>query len=201
MEPAEAIRSLRSYSSGHVVIDETLLAVRYVLDRRRGSVVFQIPLETAEGDEAHLVAPDESDPAIAALLKLETTSTPPGDIELRYEIYHGAAREPRWAIGSVEALRYHGEVFHGDEIELRDQIIEHEPGLCRSLNARPDAIRAACADLAGAKVDRPVVVGVDPDGLDVRARFGIVRIEFDEPAPTLEAVRARLDRLTEESPA
>lgn len=174
---------------------------RYVIDRRRGRLAFPMPSDAAGVGEAQLLVPDEHNPAVAALLSLETVAVLPGEVEIRFEIYHGRAKEAAWAVATVEALRYHGEPFDSKEIVLTDEIIGLEPGLCRELNADPEALRAACAGPAGGTIEEPVAVGIDPDGIDVRARFGIVRLEFAERAETVERVREQIAALTARSRA
>lgn len=198
--PADALRALRAASHAHLALSEhEVRPVRYVFDRRRGRLLFPLPGDVGEPAEGQLLVPEEQDPVVAALLSIEPQQGPPGDAALRYEIYHGPARETLWAVARVEALRYRGEAFDAEEIELADALAPHEPALCRSLNADPALLRQLCERRARARVERPVAVGVDPDGIDIRARFGIVRIEFDEPAPTPEVVRERLASLAARS--
>ncbi len=175
--------------------------IRYVFDRKRGVLIFPLPIEAAGASEGQLLVPDESDPVVAALLSIETVTDLPGAVEIRHEIYHGPSREAAWGVATVEALRYHGEPFDSEELTLTDTIVEDEPGLCRELNADPESLRAACAALAGIEVEEPVAVGVDPDGIDIRARFGIVRLEFAARAETVELVREQIAALTARSEA
>ena len=194
--PADAVRALRANARGHLLIDEDRRRpVRYVIDRQRGVLVFPLPGDSAGIGEAQLLVPDEHDPTVAALLSIETTSSLPAAVEIRFEIYHGRAHEAHWGVATVEALRYHAEAYDRQEFSLTDALVAHEPSLCRALNAQAPGLRAMCEALAGARVEEPVAVGVDPDGLDVRARFGIVRIEFAERAATAEAASAQIAQL------
>ena len=198
MEPnaSQAVRALRANARGHLMLDESRrLEVRYVWDRRGGRLVFPLPGEAAGAGEAQLLVPDEHDPAVAALLTLEEAEPLPGALEIRWEIYHGRAESSHWVIGTIEALRHHGEPFDSGELELTDALVADEPALCRELNADSAGLGSLCEAHAGARVEDPVAVGVDPDGIDVRARFGIVRVEFGSPAATVEDVREQLARL------
>lgn len=196
LTPADALRSLRAAAQGHLLADaDTVRPVRWVLDRRQGLLVFPIPRELETIAEAQLLIPEEHDPRLAALLSIDTTNTPPPAAEIRHEVYHGPARESRWALATIEALRYHGEAFDRDELSLIDPLADHEPALCRSLNAEPTHLAELCQTHAGARVPEPVAVGVDPDGIDVRARFGIVRIEFGSAASSLDQARDAIARL------
>jgi len=194
--PAAAVRALRASARGHLRIeDDRRWRARYVFDRRRGLLVFPMPGDSAGVTEAQLLVPDEHDPVVAALLSIKTVASAPGAAEIRFEVYHGRAHEALWAVATVEALRYHGEAYDRDEFSLTDPLAADEPTLCRELNADAAGLRAICEACAGARVEDPVVVGVDPDGLDVRARFGIVRVEFAERAETDDDARARIAQL------
>ena len=194
--PADAVRALRANARGHLLMDEDRRwQARYVFDRQRGVLVFPLPGDSVGIGEAQLLVPDEHDPTVAALLSIETASSLPAAVEIRFEIYHGRAREAHWGVATVEALRYHAEAYDREEFSLTDPLAAEEPALCRELNAEAVGLRAMCEALAGSRVEEPVAVGVDPDGLDVRARFGIVRIEFAERAETADAARAQIAQL------
>ncbi len=198
--PADAVRSLRAAAQGHLLADaDTVRPVRWVIDRRQGRLVFPIPRVFDDLTEAQLLIPEEHDPHIAALLAIEITSTPPPAAEIRHEVYHGPPREARWALATIEAIRHHGETFDRDELALIDPLIDpladHEPALCRALNADPARLAELCRHHAGAHVAEPVAVGVDPDGIDIRAKFGIVRLEFPSMVSTLEAAQNAIDQL------
>lgn len=194
--PADAVRALRANARGHLLIDEDRrLQARYVFDRQRGVLVFPLPGDSVGIGEAQLLVPDEHDPTVAALLSIETAASLPAAVEIRFEIYHGRAHEAHWGVATVEALRYHAEAYDRREFGLTDPLAAHEPALCRELNAKAVGLRAMCEALAGTRVEEPVAVGVDPDGFDVRARFGIVRIEFAERAESADAARAQIAQL------
>jgi hypothetical protein len=200
MEPtaADAVRALRAYTSGHLTLDgEHRWPVRFVWDRRAGRLVFPLPEDAALEGEGQLLLPDEHDPAVAVLLTIEQVASLPGALEIRFEIYHGRAESARWGVAAVVALRHHGEAYDGEELVLTDGLVADEPALCRELNADPARLRALCETGARASVDEPVAVGVDPDGIDIRARFGIVRAPFAASAATAEAAREQIARLSE----
>lgn len=200
MEPtaAEAVRALRAYAQGHLMLGgDRRWPVRFVWDRRGGRLAFPLPADGAGEGEAQLLVPDEHDPAAAALLTIEEAGSLPGALEIRFEIYHGRAESARWGVGTVEALRYHGEAFDREALELTDGLVEEEPALCRELNGDVDRLRVLCEVGARAQVDEPVAVGVDPDGVDVRARFGVVRVPFLSRVGTAAEAREQIARLSE----
>lgn len=193
--PGDAVRSLRASARGDLLLDAgTVRSVAYVIDRRRGRLILGLPRDIESAREGQLLLPGEHDPSLAALLTIERIEAPPPALEIRFEVYHGTEREAAWAEGRVEALRYHTEPFDAEDFSLIDPILADEPALCREINADPEALRRMCVR-AGARVAEPVAVGVDPDGIDVRARFGIVRVEFPQTAGAADEVRAMVARL------
>lgn len=194
--PAQAVRSLRASAEGHLLADaDKVRPVRWVIDRRAGTLVFPLPHGFDSLSEAQLLVPEEHDPRLAALLSVTPTDTPPAAAEIRHEVYHGKAGGAWWATASIEALRYHGEPIDGDEISLADPLAGDEPALCRELNADTGRLAKLCQRHAGARVPEPVAIGVDPDGIDVRARFGIVRIEFPSTVDHPDAARDAIAQL------
>lgn len=198
MEPdaLQAVKSLRSSARGHMLLEgPRRWAARYVWDRRAGRLVFPLPADAVELAEGQLLVPDEHDPAVAALLAIEQPDSIDGAMEIRFEIYHGRPESARWGLATIEALRHHGATFDADELTLTDALVADEPALCRELNADRERLARLCEAGAGAAVESPVAVGVDPDGIDVRARFGIIRIGFEGRAETAEAVRERVAQM------
>jgi hypothetical protein len=47
-----------------------------------------------------------------------------------------------------------------------------------------DDLRRLCAHFANFTLEKPVMVGIDPLGLDVRAAFDVVRVPAIEPMKT-----------------
>ena len=191
---ADALSLLRSSTQGQLKILERIEPIRFILDRSRSKIVFPVPDELALAHEAQLMIPDESSPQLSLLLRLEPAERLPGDIEIRYEIYHGKSGFAHWSVGTLEALRAGTHIFDSDEICLTDAIIAEEPALCALLNADQDSLRTACAR-AGLPIEKPVAVGVDPDGIDIRTRFGIARLPFDQRTPTPDNARAAIKTL------
>lgn len=62
-------------------------------------------------------------------------------------------------------------------------------------SAHADALRACCRHAAGAAPARAALVGIDCDGIDVRADATIVRIEFDAAVTDAGKARAALAAL------
>jgi hypothetical protein len=196
---AHARRQLRHYI-GTLVFDAGVTPVRYVLEPRPRRLLLAAEPAVAALTEATLFVPEEREGALQALVSLapaDPRSPEAGALTDRWGAYHAGAASPKaWFWGTIEATKTGNEVVSGDELASAppapDALRAAEPRLCRHLNAARPALARACRAIAGVEVGSPVAVGVDPEGVDVRARFGIVRLEFDTPA-TDEA--AAMDRL------
>jgi putative heme iron utilization protein len=80
----------------------------------------------------------------------------------------------------------------------RDEVTEAEAEILTHLNnEHADTLRLYCQALAGVDVATAEAVGIDPDGIDVRAGKQLLRFDFDAPALDAAAVRARLISLAE----
>lgn len=65
-----------------------------------------------------------------------------------------------------------------------------EPGILAHMNAdHQDSLLAYCRHVHGVEVDQAEMIGIDPDGFDIRAAGRMLR--FDFPAPVTDAGDAR----------
>lgn len=198
---ARARRELKRHYEGVLVFDAGVCPIRYVLDPASARLLFPAEPAVADLSDATLFVPEERDGVLQALLTLSRADPRAGDAAAlmdrwsAYHAAHAAAARPAWLWGAVEATKFAGEVAAGEEVAAPDPLRDAEPRLCREVNADRAAVARACRHIAGVEVDAPVVVGVDAEGIDVRARFGIVRLEFDHPAPDPDAARERIAAL------
>ncbi len=200
--PALASRAVRSFTRGLLRLDEVFHPCRFVLDPATGHPVLPMPRawdpRSPEGsDDAGVVLylPDDSDPAAQLVVTptpLDPRSHGAAD---RWRAYHGEAREPAWALLRVESVRFGGEVFDGDEVIRASALRADEPRLVRELNADRARLAAFCRGATGIDPESPLAVGVDPDGVDVRASLGVIRAEFERPCPDADAARREIDAL------
>src|SRR5262249_55929226 len=151
-------------------------------------------------DEHVLFVPEERDGAAQLMLVLAAIDRDRGPIAAacdHWEAYHGRTPLRTWAAAGIVAAKWGGQVVDGDELMRPDPLAPHLAGLCRSANADPSSLTEACRRHARVAVVDPVAVGADSGGIDVRAAFGVVRLEFDEAARTPEAAQRAIDRLLE----
>ncbi|HEX2839618.1 MAG TPA: hypothetical protein VHN77_15990, partial [Phycisphaerales bacterium] len=113
----------------------------------------------------------------------------------RHGAYFGRPAHPRWALLEVSSVKRLDEVLDGDLVRLANPLRRHEGRLCRAVNANAGALSQACERAAGIAPPEPRMVGVDPWGADVRARFDIIRLEFPQPVSTDTEARDQLSTL------
>lgn len=178
------LRLLRSVHQGTLGFAERALDVRFVLDGADGSLVTAADPAFVRATELALFAPAESDFVFQLLLTPALIDRPEASEAVdRWSAYHGRPPVNTWARCRIEALKTSANVWDTDLLMLGNPLRAIEPRLVRALNSDRQRLARACKVHAVADVADPLAVGVDPFGIDVRARFGIVRLEFPEQAP------------------
>ncbi|MEX0876287.1 MAG: hypothetical protein WD114_02410 [Phycisphaerales bacterium] len=176
-----ALGLLRGHTTGTLLVDGTPTPVLYIVDPRAGSLVLGVEHEMFEGDDIVMVVPEDSfDAPLRVSLMLD--EEPEGEATDRFMAYHMRQPLPVWARGSISFVKVDsGSVVSQEQIEAPNLLIDALPGLCRRLNSDRDALREVCKLLAKVDIEDPIAVGIDDLGFDVRARFGVVRVEMPSP--------------------
>ncbi len=107
----------------------------------------------------------------------------------RWQVYHGEPPDMQWAKVHIDAARFHEMFIDGEYLQQTNELSEDEPSICKTLNqTNIDAVKQRCLEVTSVEVHEPIVVGVDSNGIDIRATFGIVRFPFDAPASSVDEV-------------
>lgn len=184
-----AARSLRRYHEGVLALAERSAPVRFIIDGAAPGVELVLPVETgfAAAEDLLLIAPDEPTWVWQASL----TPTPIARPEIedavdRWAAYHGKC-PPRsvWIRATLTGLKAQGllgehPVWREGEVSTTNLVRPAEGRALKRLNADRPLLARACKNHGPADVTDPLAVGVDPFGIDVRVRFGILRLEFPE---------------------
>lgn len=182
-----ALRYLRSHTLGALHFDALILKRAIALDPITSDPVITAPPAVLTADHVVLHLPEESDDALQLLVEpveLNPDTDPACD---RWRIYHGTPRDPRFIRLEIQSARLRSAVFDADDLRLANPLANVEPRLCSLLNADLAALSAWCIRETNVTPTDPRAVGIDPDGLDIRARFGIIRINFDPPVDAATA--------------
>jgi len=194
--PHPALAALLAHRHGTLVLDELPHPARYVIDGKSGELILAVPRHAFEAAQWVLHIPEESDTSLQVLLDpapIDAASR--GHATDRHEACHGPPAEPCWASGTLASARLGGSVLGPEALDLRNPLYDAETTLCRALNADRAALAAACRRRLGRDADSPLAVSVDPWGVVVRCRFGVLRLEFDAPAPDEADARRAIERL------
>jgi hypothetical protein len=108
----------------------------------------------------------------------------------RWNVYHGDSPDVQWALVDIDAARFHEMFIDGEGLCRPNPLADAEHSLCKQINENKEVLRTACHAKTNVDVTDPVVVGVDPLGLDIRAPFGIVRVPTETPFVTTDDVLA-----------
>jgi len=77
-------------------------------------------------------------------------------------------------------------------------LAEQENGILAHMNAdHTDSLRAYCRHVHGTETTSAEIIGIDPDGFDVRADQGLLRFDFDAPVADVQAARTALVALAQ----
>ncbi len=193
--PTRGTRLLRRHHEGALIFGERRADVRFIIEPAEGRLVLPIEPVALEAEHWVVIAPDEADRRMEVLLEPREIERPEAEACVdRWRAYFGEAPSKRWASCHVLGLRgwFDGraggeepEVFDTEALAPASTLAACEGRLLKRINGQRERLRAVCRrGVGGASVDvaEPLCVGVDQFGLDVRARFGVVRVEFSNEA-------------------
>lgn len=190
--PDAARRFLRANCSAVLEADAVPYPGSYTLDAS-GRLIMPVPSEATLADEFVLMIPDASFDAMQVLALLDLLDPQHDQACDRYLARFGPPHGKRWTGFRVEAIKWATGVFDANDLDLTNPLAHHEPALLGAINADRDGLARVCAARGITTPEQPVAVGVDPDGVDVRARFLVARLGFetppDEPIRTADQAR------------
>lgn len=178
----EGFRVLRRQTEGVLAFEERRAEVRFIHDGSSAHIIIPVEPGFARIRELALFAPDESAWTWQAMLTPSIIERPESEECVdRWAAYHAKAPPGSvWIRARLEALKSPSQVWDAPDAAAPNPLRPVEPRLIKSLNADRDTLARACKVHACVDIADPLVVGIDPYGVDVRARFGIVRIEFPD---------------------
>ncbi len=183
---SRGVRWLRLHHEGVLQYLERRADVRFIVEPATGQLLLPVePGMARAGEEMLLWAPSEDawDVQIALLARVVDRPESVEGVD-RWQAYHagsGSAALMTWVRGEVEGIKARDQVFGADECVSINTLGRAEYALIKSINSDREALaRGIKRSLGVAGSSDMLCVGVDPHGIDVRARFGILRVEFAE---------------------
>lgn len=192
-----AVHLMRSAWSATLLYDQSPFDARCMIDPKTGVFIVSVVPDALGADDIVLAAPKDSfDTKIRISVKLEESVTE--EQQDRFTAYHIPSTTPMLACAKLMYAKLDsGEVVTDDQCSLINPLIAVMPSLCRALNADRDRLSQICFSMTGVHHEQPIAVGVDDRGLDIRARFGLVRVVFDEPIGSPDLAQDRITSLLE----
>jgi len=192
-----ALAFLRANPHGELRCDGALQKIKFVF-AGDGSLAAPTARGTLEAVDTVLFVPDYRDEAMEVQCALSPLQAAGADAAVRdrWRIYFGEPTEPIWAKLVPQAARHQGLIIDGEALMQPSALAADKPALCNDVNRlHVDDLRRVVARATRVHIEQPIMVGIDSGGVDVRARFGIIRLAFSRPIATAAEARAALERL------
>ncbi|MCH2137894.1 MAG: hypothetical protein MK074_02445 [Phycisphaerales bacterium] len=171
---------LRTWTQGVLRFDEHVRPVRYVI-APDGRLVMPAMVAMLSTLDTALHIPDEDPDGLQLLVELHEfdPDSAEGAMADRWRIYHGEPEDVRWAVLDIDFARLHGIAIDGEALVVPNPLTDAEPKLCAMVNREhADALAAFVAAARDVTASAPLLVGIDPTGVDVRVDHGMVRVEL-----------------------
>jgi hypothetical protein len=194
---------LRAHSTGELRFDEHLRPIKYVI-APTGRLVAPVMVAMLQSVDTVLFVPQCAEGSMEVQVTLDQFDEHSRDGALadRWRIHHGDPPDVNWAFFDIDAARHEGVVIDGEALLRANPLAAGEPGLCREMNSdHADDLRRLCRHYAHINVEEPVMVAVDPLGIDVRGMFDVIRVPAVEPMPTAADARRVLHAMAEAASA
>jgi hypothetical protein len=175
----DAVAFLHGRLSGLLRFDGDIRPVKIVVDHG-GGIVLPAMVAMLRSLDTTLCLPDDGDESMHLQVSLTEIHDSGDDAARcdRWRTYHGEPPDVRWALATIDAVRFDGFFIDGEAMTRANPLAARQTALCKLLNAAHlDAIREACRRHASIGIEKPLVVGVDPFGFDVRGEFDVYRLE------------------------
>lgn len=185
---AAVMSLMRTYYKGTLEDDIGVRPTHFVFASRLGKIVFPSPrpkhlrpdqpIDMEADRHATLHVPDEGSTSAQLHLRLFPLVAS-ADLHFadRWQAYHGRPSEPQFYSAQVLSARAMGIVIDGEDVVTYNPLEDAESKLVKRVNISRDKLSAMfeAATRLG-PIHEAVAVGIDPHGIDLRTRVGIVRM-------------------------
>jgi len=208
MDPivAETHAHLRDHLQGLILFDGETRPIRIVI-APDGRLVASVMVAMLTAADVVLALPDEGEESLQLMVTLEAIDEqgPDGALVDRWRIHHGDPPDVRWAAMTIDAGRFRGYFLDGEAFSLSNPLEGDEVAICSEANTDVAGLRSIAVAEARRRgrppadwgVENPRLVGVDPDGFDLRGAYGVLRLPVSPPMTDAAGARSRLRELRE----
>lgn len=187
---------LFGFNTGVLLSGEVAEPVRFVLDPGTSQPVLPLPAAFL-GEQATLMTPEEAPDALQLLVTPVEIDPRRAEAADRWLIHFGQPSISHWAMLEIESARRLEDIIDGADLCGEHPFRSQEPTLLRELNARPEGLVTLARRAAGITPDAARAVAVDPWGLTIRVRFGVMRVPVDgasmDATVTLDALIRQME--------
>ena len=201
-----AIAFLRGNLSGLLRFDTEYMPIRVVV-APDGRLVASVMESMLRSTDCALHLPEEPDDRDHDVIQLMVTldrfeeSGADGELADRWRIYHGDPPDVRWATMAIDFCKFRDLAIDGEAMMQPNPLAEDEPSICRRFNeSAGDDLRRLVLRSAEVELEDPKIVGVDSLGFDVRGRFEIARIEFQNLVESGDVACSVIESMLESAP-
>jgi len=210
MDPivAEAHAHLRDHLQGLILFDGEVRPIRIVV-APDGRLVASMMVAMLTAGDVVLHLPDEDENALQLMVTIEPIDEhgPDGGLADRWRIHHGEPPDVRWGAMTIDAARFRGYFLDAEAFALSNPLAADEPALCSEANADIAGLRRIAVAEARRRgrppadwgLEAPRLVGVDPEGFDLRGSYGMLRVPTAPPMTDAAEARRRLADLREQA--
>ncbi len=195
----KAYRHLRGHSCAHIRFEEHFRPLHYVF-HQDGRLAAPVMVAMLQAMETVIFVPEVAENALEVLVTLDELDEhgPEGAITDRWRIYHGDPPDVRWAIMNIDAGKLEGSVIDGEVLLRANPFASEESRICKHMNQAHSAdLHILALHFAHIEIEKPVMVGIDPLGIDIRGKFDVVRVNTTETMQTPEDARTVLKGMVE----
>ncbi len=193
--PEHAARILRREHDAVLLADGRVESCRFLLDDETGRPITCLPAAVVNADEHILFVPDESEGALQLLTIPEPIEGGPRASCDRWMTYFGSPPHARFVRYAIDCGRMGAAVFDGEALSIPNPLRSETGRLCNRFNRLRRELIELCRT-AGCTAPGPaLLVGVDTFGIDVKARFSVLRFEFETPAQNGQDAADRIERM------
>ena len=185
MSEAEIITGARAFLranlTGTIGFDEEFIPIKLVV-APDGALVAPVMVAMLRALDVVVFLPEEDDAAMQLQVTLEEIEDKGEHAALcdRWRIYHGDAPDVNWARLAIDACRHAGYYVDAEAVVVPNALASIEPAACKAINGDPARLLKAIPGSSRTTTKDVRVVGIDPDGMDVRRAFDVVRVPWPD---------------------